>query len=81
MDCTWRPAMVLCAAALVALQENVAKLEGDHKKAKVLAGNILLHSLFFSTPNSFLLEGMATVYFVKFCIADRFPFCYILQIP
>ncbi|CAK9188221.1 unnamed protein product [Ilex paraguariensis] len=28
---------VLCAAALVALQENVAKLEGDHKKAKVLA--------------------------------------------
>lgn len=29
---------ILCAAALVALQENVAKLEGDHKKAKTLAG-------------------------------------------
>ena len=28
---------ILCAAALVALQENVAKLEGDHKKAKTLA--------------------------------------------
>ncbi|OMO72097.1 Aromatic amino acid beta-eliminating lyase/threonine aldolase [Corchorus capsularis] len=27
----------ICAAALVALQENVGKLEGDHKKAKVLA--------------------------------------------
>ncbi|KAM7491561.1 hypothetical protein LguiA_034482 [Lonicera macranthoides] len=28
---------VLCAAGLVALQENVVKLEGDHKKAKLLA--------------------------------------------
>ncbi|KAL0744422.1 hypothetical protein Bca4012_085935 [Brassica carinata] len=28
---------VLCAAALVALRENVAKLEDDHKKAKILA--------------------------------------------
>ncbi|KAL7215501.1 hypothetical protein ACSBR1_027630 [Camellia fascicularis] len=28
---------VLCAAALVALQENVGKLDGDHKKAKILA--------------------------------------------
>ncbi|XP_027111201.1 probable low-specificity L-threonine aldolase 1 [Coffea eugenioides] len=28
---------VLCAAALIALQENVGKLEGDHKKAKTLA--------------------------------------------
>ncbi|KAA8539012.1 hypothetical protein F0562_025704 [Nyssa sinensis] len=28
---------VLCAAAFVALQENVGKLEGDHKKAKILA--------------------------------------------
>ncbi|KAK5773003.1 hypothetical protein PVK06_049306 [Gossypium arboreum] len=27
----------ICAAAFVALKENVAKLEGDHKKAKVLA--------------------------------------------
>lgn len=30
---------VLCAAALVALHENVAKLEDDHKKARVLAGD------------------------------------------
>ncbi|XP_031109403.1 probable low-specificity L-threonine aldolase 1 [Ipomoea triloba] len=28
---------VLCAAALVGLQEHVGKLEGDHKKAKTLA--------------------------------------------
>ncbi|KAK3200748.1 hypothetical protein Dsin_024163 [Dipteronia sinensis] len=28
---------ILCAAALVALQENVAKLETDHKKAKMFA--------------------------------------------
>ncbi|KAK3043122.1 hypothetical protein RJ639_000011, partial [Escallonia herrerae] len=28
---------ILCAAGLVALQENVAKLEGDHKRAKLLA--------------------------------------------
>ncbi|MBA0687650.1 hypothetical protein Goari_015164, partial [Gossypium aridum] len=28
---------VICAAALVALQENLIKLEGDHKNAKVLA--------------------------------------------
>ncbi|KAJ4834156.1 putative low-specificity L-threonine aldolase 1 [Turnera subulata] len=28
---------ILCAAALVAIQENVRKLEDDHKKAKVLA--------------------------------------------
>ncbi|XP_010246795.1 PREDICTED: probable low-specificity L-threonine aldolase 1 [Nelumbo nucifera] len=28
---------ILCAAAYVALHENVGKLEGDHKKAKVLA--------------------------------------------
>ncbi|KAF5441914.1 hypothetical protein F2P56_037135 [Juglans regia] len=28
---------ILCAAALVAVQENVVKLEGDHKKAKILA--------------------------------------------
>ncbi|KAI3458730.1 hypothetical protein Pfo_015393 [Paulownia fortunei] len=28
---------VICAAALVALEENVGKLESDHKKAKILA--------------------------------------------
>ncbi|XP_073297585.1 low-specificity L-threonine aldolase 1-like [Primulina huaijiensis] len=31
---------VLCAAGLVALQENVAKLENDHKIAKILAKGI-----------------------------------------
>ncbi|KAK9292371.1 hypothetical protein L1049_020338 [Liquidambar formosana] len=31
---------ILCAAALVALHENVGKLEGDHKKAKVLADGL-----------------------------------------
>lgn len=30
---------ILCAAALVALQENVGKLAIDHKNAKTLAGN------------------------------------------
>lgn len=30
---------VLCAAALVALRDNVAKLDDDHKKAKILAGD------------------------------------------
>jgi len=29
---------ILCAAALVALQENIGKLENDHKKARLLAG-------------------------------------------
>ena len=29
---------VLCAAALVAIQENLPKLQFDHKKAKLLAG-------------------------------------------
>ena len=33
---------VLCAAALVAVQENVSKLEDDHKKAKMLAGTLFL---------------------------------------
>ncbi|EYU19887.1 hypothetical protein ABFS82_06G078300 [Erythranthe guttata] len=31
---------VICAAALVALEENVAKLETDHKKAKTLAEGV-----------------------------------------
>lgn len=34
---------VICAAALVALEENVAKLEGDHKKAKTLAGSFFCY--------------------------------------
>jgi threonine aldolase len=29
---------ILCAAALVALHENVEKLESDHKNARFLAG-------------------------------------------
>jgi len=29
---------IICAAALVALQENIGKLENDHKKARLLAG-------------------------------------------
>ncbi|KAG7970242.1 hypothetical protein I3843_07G072600 [Carya illinoinensis] len=33
---------ILCAAALVAVQENVVKLEGDHKKAKILAEGLSL---------------------------------------
>jgi threonine aldolase len=28
---------IICAAAIVAVQENVGKLEGDHKKAKIFA--------------------------------------------
>ncbi|KAJ1409348.1 Pyridoxal phosphate-dependent transferase, major domain [Sesbania bispinosa] len=31
---------MLCAAALVGLQENVGKLESDHKKARVLADGL-----------------------------------------
>ncbi|RDY08164.1 putative low-specificity L-threonine aldolase 1, partial [Mucuna pruriens] len=31
---------ILCAAALVALQENVGKLESDHKKARLLADGL-----------------------------------------
>jgi len=30
---------ILCAAALVAVQENVKKLEDDHMQAKQLAGH------------------------------------------
>lgn len=29
---------VLCAAAYVALRDNVVKLEDDHRKAKIFAG-------------------------------------------
>ena len=42
---------ILCAAALVAIQENVEKLEGDHKNAKILAGRYTspldLHAIAF----------------------------------
>ena len=44
---------VLCAAALVAVQENVSKLEGDHKNAKIFAGKLKTEN---SLPNV-LCEG------------------------
>lgn len=34
---------ILCAGALVALRDNVGQLEADHKKAKILAGNVCSH--------------------------------------
>lgn len=38
---------ILCAAALVGLHNNVAKLETDHKRAKILAGTFcLLNSMY-----------------------------------
>lgn len=33
---------ILCAAALVALKENVGKLESDHKKTRLLAGKYIM---------------------------------------
>lgn len=33
---------VLCAAAYVALQDNVGKLADDHKKTKMFAGIFIL---------------------------------------
>ena len=38
----------ICAAAFVALQENLGKLEGDHKKAKVLAGELLVYLIIYA---------------------------------
>lgn len=32
---------ILCAAALVALKENIGKLESDHKNARLLAGTVI----------------------------------------
>lgn len=43
---------ILCAAALVAVQETVGKLEDDHKKAKILAG----------TSFAFVLKLYATLF-------------------
>ncbi|GAB2288237.1 hypothetical protein Dimus_022578 [Dionaea muscipula] len=31
---------ILCAAAIIALKQNVSKLQGDHEKAKRLAGSL-----------------------------------------
>lgn len=36
---------ILCAAALVGLHDNVAKLETDHKRAKILAGTLSFYSV------------------------------------
>ena len=38
----------ICAAAFVALKENVGKLEGDHKKARVLAGKLLVYLIIYA---------------------------------
>ena len=42
---------ILCAPALVAVQENVKKLEDDHKQAKQLAGytSSFVTTLYLST--------------------------------
>ena len=48
---------ILCAAALVALQENVPKLATDHKNAKTLAGKTPLPKhVFFSIFNFFAVR-------------------------
>lgn len=47
----------ICAAAFVALKENVGKLEGDHKKAKVLAGKLFVYFEY--------------IYTVDFCLAEQ----------
>lgn len=39
---------VLCAAALVAIQENIVKLKGDHEKTKILAGKASSLATIFS---------------------------------
>jgi threonine aldolase len=48
---------ILCAAALVAVQENVEKLEGDHKNAKILAGRytspLVLHAIAISGKKNY----------------------------
>jgi len=49
---------ILCAAALVALHENVEKLESDHKKARFLAGmffTMLTYQGHKSEPNTTLI--------------------------
>lgn len=37
---------ILCAAAFIALKDNVGRLEDDHRKAKILAGLNLFIYLF-----------------------------------
>lgn len=47
---------ILCAAALVALKENVGKLESDHKKTRLLAGKYIMQfeiQKFFRNQNLF----------------------------
>ncbi|KAF9609458.1 hypothetical protein IFM89_016457 [Coptis chinensis] len=40
LDGGMRQVGILCAAAFVALQESVCKLEGDHRKAKIIADGL-----------------------------------------
>jgi threonine aldolase len=56
---------ILCAAALVAVQENVEKLEGDHKNAKILAGR-------YTSPFDLhaIAIGVKTNYFHFFCLVQ-----------
>jgi hypothetical protein len=48
---------ILCAAAFVAVQENVGKLEGDHRNAKILAGRYTspldLHAIAIGGKNNY----------------------------
>lgn len=53
---------VLCAAACVALQENIRKLEDDHRKAKIFAGPIYLALTYnqIYVMSGHFLEGIPT---------------------
>lgn len=48
---------ILCAAALVALRDNVGQLEADHKKAKILAGNVCSHVKFEERVSDDTISG------------------------
>jgi threonine aldolase len=57
---------VLCAAAYVALRDNVPKLADDHRRAKILAGSIfLMHMCLFLV--NLVIE---TVFFPIFPLVD-----------
>lgn len=62
---------ILCAAALVALQENVSKLEADHKKAKTLAGEMISFFVMFIYIHTFLLIFITWLMFDIICILLR----------
>lgn len=60
---------ILCAAALVALHENVANLDTDHKRAKILVGifpvYLILYTklLFGGQPLPSLLKLYSWIFF------------------